>query len=480
MKKAMCFLLALVLLLPLSAGYSSADAPEESEFYSDIYTTDPYCEAVTYLYHQGIMFGTGDGIFSPNATLTRAEVVTVIWRMAGRPAPEGTTTYFSDCPSTAYYYDAVRWASSSDVGIAYGTSSHTFSPTLTVTQQDTLTFLYRFICYCGYITDHYIYYTFFAFSDLVNKSSFSSYAHRAVGWAYNKGIFSDNTLFGTASCPRKDLAMYSYALYQRYQHKYGLVVTRSETMSSCTRCGEAMRRVFHHYGATATAVCDNINITAFDAAMDNAFGTAKPLDICYLYCASHGSLLGLGLFTGTDNQDTYLTPEKLRDSIIGANSEPGYKGTFVILIFGCHTGTYIERNGNWDTEREASGIFDAEAFVAALTSPGRSGELATSSRIKVLCSCKKNQVVHYIEYEQDLDESYDKVTMFWCKGAGYNLLQNTFEQIYADTNADLWVSLDELYSYSYVNVFPLWQDVAEIVCYPQQDSFVIFENIIND
>lgn len=474
MKKAMCFLLALVLLLPLSAGYSSADAPEESEFYSDIYTTDPYCEAVTYLYHQGIMFGTGDGIFSPNATLTRAEVVTVIWRMAGRPAPEGTTTYFSDCPSTAYYYDAVRWASSSDVGIAYGTSSHTFSPTLTVTQQDTLTFLYRFICYCGYITDSSDYENDFDDSDLIYKSSFSSYAKRPVGWAYTEeeeeGIFSDNTLIGTANCLRKDLAEYAFALYQGYQEKYGLVVAHSSDASRFLANGRGMQMVCIHYGATNTVLKDNIPRSQFYLDMGNAFGEAKPLDICYLCCTSHGNNTGMLLFTGSNN-DRYLTPSYLQEQI------SRFKGMFVVLLSACDSGVFIPGSGNRksapDHLSDDDGGFDPDAFISDFLLPTRSNDLTYINRTKLLCSSEKNQT----SYPNTNEYSY--APFYWCVGCGYWLDQypsESFGTMQADANQDEKVTLDELFEFSSVQVsYAVYPNVQNIVVYPTNDDFIIFE-----
>ena len=90
---------------------------------------------------QGVTSGTSATTFSPNKTCSRAEVVTFLWRAAGEPKPTSTYMPFSDVKATDYYYDAVRWAVEEKV--TTGTSATTFSPNATVTRGQVVTFLYR-------------------------------------------------------------------------------------------------------------------------------------------------------------------------------------------------------------------------------------------------------------------------------------------------------------------------------------------------
>lgn len=110
--------------------------------FSDVSASAYYYDAVMWAVENGITAGTGDGTtFSPNTTCTRAQMVTFLWRAAGSPAPKGESRPFTDLDANAYYYDAVLWAIEN--GITAGTSATTFSPDATVTRGQTVTFLYR-------------------------------------------------------------------------------------------------------------------------------------------------------------------------------------------------------------------------------------------------------------------------------------------------------------------------------------------------
>ena len=85
--------------------------------------------------------GTSATTFSPDASCTRAQMVTFLWRAAGSPKVENGKNPFADVKADAYYYDAVLWAV--EKGVTSGTSATTFSPDATVTRGQTVTFLYR-------------------------------------------------------------------------------------------------------------------------------------------------------------------------------------------------------------------------------------------------------------------------------------------------------------------------------------------------
>ena len=100
-----------------------------------------YYDAVQWAVDNGITSGTGATTFSPDATCTRAQMVTFLWRSAGSPVVQRTNP-FVDVRSDAYYYNAVLWAVKN--GITAGTSAARFSPEDTVTRDQAVTFLYRF------------------------------------------------------------------------------------------------------------------------------------------------------------------------------------------------------------------------------------------------------------------------------------------------------------------------------------------------
>ncbi len=112
------------------------DTPVFADVSSDAY----YYEAVLWAVEKGITSGTSDNTFSPDASCTRGQIVTFLWRAAGSPRASGANP-FTDVSADAYYYDAVLWAVNQ--GITSGTSETTFSPDATVTRGQTVTFLWR-------------------------------------------------------------------------------------------------------------------------------------------------------------------------------------------------------------------------------------------------------------------------------------------------------------------------------------------------
>ena len=110
--------------------------------FTDVHTGDYYYDAVAWAVENGVTSGTSATTFSPNNACTRAQIVTFLWRAAGSPEPEATVNPFTDVSTSAYYYDAVLWAV--ERGITNGTSATTFSPDATVTRGQTVTFLWRY------------------------------------------------------------------------------------------------------------------------------------------------------------------------------------------------------------------------------------------------------------------------------------------------------------------------------------------------
>ena len=109
--------------------------------FNDVSFRNYYYSAVKWAVDKGITTGTGRYTFSPDAACTRAQVVTFLWRAAGSPAPMLNDNPFTDVHKSDYYYDAVLWAVQN--GITNGTSAKTFSPNATVTRAQVVTFLWR-------------------------------------------------------------------------------------------------------------------------------------------------------------------------------------------------------------------------------------------------------------------------------------------------------------------------------------------------
>ena len=109
--------------------------------FRDVPASAYYYDAVEWAVEKGITSGTSATTFSPDAACTRAQAVTFLWRAAGSPAPKSSVNPFTDVPASAYYYDAVLWAVEN--GITAGTSATTFSPDASCTRAQIVTFLYR-------------------------------------------------------------------------------------------------------------------------------------------------------------------------------------------------------------------------------------------------------------------------------------------------------------------------------------------------
>ena len=120
--------------------YAKWTAKSDMSF-TDVADKAYYRDAVEWAVGNGITKGTTATTFSPNATCTRAQAVTFLWRTAGSPEPETRAMPFTDVPVGSYYYDAVLWAVEND--ITKGTSDTTFSPNMTCSRAQIVAFLWR-------------------------------------------------------------------------------------------------------------------------------------------------------------------------------------------------------------------------------------------------------------------------------------------------------------------------------------------------
>ena len=174
----------------------------ETSPFSDVSTSAYYYEAVKWAQEKGITGGIGNGLFGPNQPCTRAQIVTFLWRAAGSPEPK-TMSSFADVSMDAYYAKAVAWAVEN--GITTGTGDGKFSPDATCTRAQSVTFLFRAI---GKLVDSKA-----EFSDVLTDSYYAN----AVAWAVENGVTNGigNGLFGPDnSCTRAQIVTFLFRAYQ--------------------------------------------------------------------------------------------------------------------------------------------------------------------------------------------------------------------------------------------------------------------------
>ena len=125
----------------IEAVFMKSNGNPQTGVFVDVPENSYYEEAVNWAVENGITNGVSSDRFDPDGLCTRAQIVTFLWRAAGSPEPETRTMPFTDVPVGSYYYDAVLWAVEN--GIAKGTSDTTFSPNMTCSRAQIVTFLWR-------------------------------------------------------------------------------------------------------------------------------------------------------------------------------------------------------------------------------------------------------------------------------------------------------------------------------------------------
>ncbi len=164
--------------------------PCPSEAFTDLDTNRWYHEYTDYVIRHGLMEGMGDGKFAPEAKLTRGMLVTTLYRLAGEPEVTEPTT-FQDVSEGRYFSDAIAWAE--DVGIAKGITETRFAPDHTITREQAVTFLYRYVT--EYLKETPA--TGGNLSSFTDAGSVSDYAKTAMSWATAQGLlegYGDGTI----------------------------------------------------------------------------------------------------------------------------------------------------------------------------------------------------------------------------------------------------------------------------------------------
>lgn len=150
--------------------------------FTDVVAGTWYYGAAAYAYNNGLFAGMTPTTFAPNATMTRAMLVSVLWRLAGEPAPKAPNT-FVDVPDGAWYTDAVTWAAEN--GVVSGIGGSRFDPSGFVTREQTAEILYNYAHSKGYDVS--------ARADLTafpDAASVSGWAENALSWANAAGLIN--------------------------------------------------------------------------------------------------------------------------------------------------------------------------------------------------------------------------------------------------------------------------------------------------
>ena len=181
--------------LPLVIAAIQGEMP-----FLDVGTNDWFYNDVAYVWENGLMSGTAADRFSPNASTTRAMLVTVLYRMDGSAISSGNAP-FTDVPAGSWYADAVSWAAEN--GIVTGYSASRFAPNEPVTREQVAAILYRYAMLCD--RDLSPAASLMAFAD---HASVSGYAREALSWAVGSGLIggSNGRLNPSGTATRAEIA----------------------------------------------------------------------------------------------------------------------------------------------------------------------------------------------------------------------------------------------------------------------------------
>ena len=190
-------------VLGVSNDTGMGGQPSGGTGFRDVQADAWYADAVQYVVSEGLMNGTDAAAFSPDTSMSRAMLVTVLYRLSGEPAVSQDSG-FADVAADAYYADAVSWAT--EQGIVTGTSQTAFSPDESVTREQMAALLYRYAGEPSAAEDLSAY----AYADSV-----SAYASDAMAWCVENGVLNGtdgSRLEPAASATRAEVA----AVLQRF------------------------------------------------------------------------------------------------------------------------------------------------------------------------------------------------------------------------------------------------------------------------
>ena len=174
--------------------------PEPLPF-TDVAESDWFYDAVRYAYENGLMGGVGDNLFAPNSPTTRAQLVTILYRLEGEPEVSGQSP-FTDVEADTWYTDAVTWAA--EEGVVNGVSATQFAPGNNITREQLATILFRYAQAKGYDVSPRA-----DLSGFPDAGDILPYAREAMAWAVAEGLlqgFEDDTLRPQGNATRAQIA----------------------------------------------------------------------------------------------------------------------------------------------------------------------------------------------------------------------------------------------------------------------------------
>ena len=171
--------------------------------FTDVPASAYYAKAVAWAIENGITNGMTETTFAPDASCTRAQVLTFLWRAAGSPKAESTGNPFTDVSADSPYYEAILWGV--EKGITKGTTAATFAPDATITRGQSVTFLYRALKATASGSTN--------FTDVKSDAFYAD----AINWAVANNVTNgtSNTTFSpNADCTRAEIVTFLYRAYQ--------------------------------------------------------------------------------------------------------------------------------------------------------------------------------------------------------------------------------------------------------------------------
>ena len=174
-----------------------------SEAFSDLDVTQWYHEPVDYMLETGMMNGMSATTFEPNGTLTRAQLVTILYRHAGSPDVTGLPNPFADVAPQSWYAKAVIWAAAN--GVVKGVSSTEFGPSKNITRQELVASLWRLAAKKGLNTSN----AGLTVPEFADRSQIAAWAAEAMSWGCTRGILtgkSANRVDPTGTATRAEAA----------------------------------------------------------------------------------------------------------------------------------------------------------------------------------------------------------------------------------------------------------------------------------
>ena len=182
--------------------------------FTDVSEKDWFYGDVMFAYENGLMIGTGNAQFRPHGTATRGMMATILWRMAGSPAPKGNSS-FTDVEAGTWYTDAITWTAENGIFLGYGNNK--VGPNDSITREQLAAIFYRYADYKGY--DLTVKGNLDKFKD---ADKITDYAKTAMQWAVGSGLVkgkSGNLLDPQGTATRAEIA----AMLHRFIEKYELV-----------------------------------------------------------------------------------------------------------------------------------------------------------------------------------------------------------------------------------------------------------------